>query len=304
MSQVVVIIVNWNTGELLARCLSSLFARPESSRIAEIIVVDNASRDRSLVRAQVAAGQHGNSPPVRFIKSEHNLGFARANNLALARAAQSRTSCHFLFLNPDTAVKTGAVETLVEVLERNRTVGIVGPKLLNADGTLQPSVRAFPTLAVFVYFFLKLHRFLPNANLWRRYMRTDFDYEREQTVDQVMGAAMLVRRNVVKDVGAFDERFRLWFEEVDLCLRVKAAGWQVVYTPRAAVVHYGAVSFRQLWGVRRAWPWCLSAVRYALKHLGAGAAMVLGLLLPVALALAIPAIVPHWLTWRRRKAHV
>lgn len=300
MNQVVIIIVNWNTGELLARCLASLADLPDVSRMAEIIVVDNASRDRSLVRAQVVVGEHGNNPPVRFIKSERNLGFARANNLAIARAAASHPLCDVLFLNPDTAVLPGSLEAMLGVFERKKDAGIVGPKLVSADGVLQPSVRAFPTLAVFVFFWLKLHRLLPGATLWRRYQQTDFAYEREQAVDQVMGAAMLVRREMLTSIGLFDERFWLWFEEVDLCKRARTAGWQVVYTPQATVLHHGAVSFHQLFGLRRALPWCMSSRRYAAKHLGRRAAAVLGLLLPAALALAVPSALIHWLTWQKR----
>lgn len=289
MSKIVVIIVNWNTGELLARCVRSLMELPERSRIAQIIVVDNASHDRSIVRAQVAVGERGNVPPVNFIKSERNLGFASANNLALADAAKHNGSSHVMFLNPDTEVAPGALTALLGVLEKNMRVGIVGPQFHSAIGTLQPSVRSFPTLGVLVFFFLKLHRLLPRAALWRRYMRPDFNYTRLQTVDQVMGAAMLVRRDALQAVGTFDERFWLWFEEVDLCRRARTAGWQVVYTPQAQVLHHGAASFNQLLGVRRAGPWCMSALRYAAKHMGYGAAAVLWLLLPAALALAVPA---------------
>ncbi|MBI4021740.1 MAG: glycosyltransferase family 2 protein [Candidatus Andersenbacteria bacterium] len=304
MNKVVVIIVNWNTGGLLAKCVQSLMELPERSHISQIVVIDNASDDRSIVRAQVTVGERGNVPPVNFSKNERNLGFARANNLALARLAERHPSSHVLFINPDTEITPGALTALLAVLENNARAGIVGPKFHSPSGSLQPSVRACPTLGVMVFFFLKLHWLWPRAGWWQRYMQPDFDYTREQTVDQVMGAAMLVRRELLESIGPFDEQFWLWFEEVDLCRRAQAAGWQIIYTPQAQVLHHGAVSFSQLWGVRRAAPWCMSALRYTAKHMGYGAATVLGLLLPAALALAVPATLVHILAQRKGRTAI
>jgi GT2 family glycosyltransferase len=293
MQQVVIIIVNWNTGEFLSRCLASLAVLPERERIAEVIVVDNASRDTSLVKAQVTTGQSGNRPPVRFIKLEHNAGFARANNIGFQRVRNSsHKDAHVLLLNPDTEMRAGALAHLMDTLQDLR-VGIVGPKLLNADGTTQPSVRAFPTLGVFVFFFLKLQYLFGRAALWRRYLRHDFEAELGQEVDQVMGAALLLRRAVVESIGLFDNNFWVWFEEVDLCRRVRYAGWKIMYEPRAEVLHHGGVSFNQLVGLRRAWPWLMSCLYYARKHLGYPAAMLLWLLLPAALVLAVPSSIVH-----------
>jgi GT2 family glycosyltransferase len=294
MSKVVIIIVNWNTGELLARCLESLAVLPEKERISEVIVVDNASRDTSYVQAQVAAGKSGNRPPVRFIKLKGNAGFARANNIAWERVqAGSHAGEHVLLLNPDTEVKPGALAGLLAALEENSRAGIVGPQLLNPDGTVQPSIRAFPTLGVFVFFFLKLHRLFPGAALWQRYVRGDFDAAREQEVDQAMGAALLLRRELVESLGLFDERFWIWFEEVDLCRRAQQAGWKVMYTPRAEIFHHGGVSFNHLVGLRRAWPWLTSCLVYTQKHLTLGALALLWLLFPIALLLALPSSIIH-----------
>jgi GT2 family glycosyltransferase len=238
----------------------------------------------------VAAGESGNEPPVRFVKLIANAGFARANNIALRRVIDEERDEHVLLLNPDTEVLPGALKAMAEVLA-DPAVGIVGPQLLNPDGTRQPSVRAFPTLAVFVFFFLKLHYVLAASPLWRRYMSEDLAATRQQPVDQVMGAALLARNEMIGKIGPLDERFWIWFEEVDWCKRAREAGWKVMYEPRASIVHRGAVSFSHLRGMRKTRLWTMSSIRYARKHLGAGAALVLILLLPIALLLAVPATV-------------
>jgi len=294
VDKLVVIIVNWNTGELLARCLGALARLPERELITEVIVVDNASRDRSLAKAKLQVAENGNRPPVRFIQLEHNTGFARANNVALKRVYEGQhAEAHVLLLNPDTEVRPGALTALLDVFDIDQAAGIVGPQLLNADGTVQPSVRSFPTLGVFVFLFLKLHRLLPRAVLWQRYVRSDFDYGSRQVVDQVMGAAFLIRNTVLAKIGDLDERFWVWFEEVDLCKRAQQAGWRVAYTPKAQVLHHGAASFNQLVGWRRSLPWFRSSLAYANKHLGSGATALLWLLLPLAVLLAVPSVIAH-----------
>lgn len=294
MLKLVIIIVNWNTGELLTRCLRSLQQLPELDLINEVIVVDNASTDRSLVKAQVAVGESINKPRVRFLKQNSNTGFARANNIAvelvMGRLGQQT---HVLLLNPDTELKAGALTQLVRVLEEDEMVGVVGPRLLNGDGSGQPSVRSFPTFGVFVFLLLKLHRLWPNAKLWQAYMKDDFDYTGQAEVDQVKGAAFLIRGTLLDRVGLLDDRFWVWFEEVDYCKRVKAAGYKIVYTPRAQIVHHGAVSFNQLVGFRRSLPWLNSCLHYARKHLRWYEVLLLWLLAPISILLIIPAMFWH-----------
>ncbi|HLD25896.1 MAG TPA: glycosyltransferase family 2 protein [Candidatus Andersenbacteria bacterium] len=291
MTQIGISIVNWNTGELLARCLRSLAALPDAERagIAEVVVVDNASRDRSVAQATVAAAENADQLRIRLVNLKENAGFARANNIAIERLTRRSPDCHVLLLNPDTEVRTGALPVLLGVLERHERAGIVGPKLLNPDGTLQPSVRAFPSLGVFVCLFLKLHRLSPRLKLWQRYMQADFDYTREQPVDQVMGAAFLIRREVLKVLGGLDEAFWVWFEEVDFCKRARVAGWEAWYTPAGEIVHHGGVSFSQLSSWRRAIPWVRSSLHYASKHFTMIEQVVLLVLAPVALLLSLPA---------------
>ncbi|MFH1353895.1 MAG: glycosyltransferase family 2 protein [bacterium] len=297
MNKIFIIIVNWNTGELLARCLRSLQSLPEREKIDEVIVVDNASTDRSLVKAQVVVGKSINRPRVRFIKQTSNVGFARANNMAIELVANRLDQGgHVLLLNPDTEVKSGVLTGMLRVLEQDNKVGVVGPRLLNSDGSSQNSVRAFPTFWVFVFLLLKLHRLLPGARLWRRYKRDNFDYLKQAEVDQVKGAAFMIRGEVVRSMGVLDEKFWVWFEEVDYCKRVKEAGWKVVYTPEAQVIHHGAVSFNQLAGFQRSLLWLRSCLHYAGKYLLWYEQVILWLLAPISVLLIIPTMF-----WRVKK---
>ena len=289
MKGVIIIVVNWNTGDYLARCLRSLARLPERSVISEVVVVDNASTDGSLATAQAAMAPDDNKLPVRFIAQAYNVGFARANNTVLNELIDEGRPENVLLLNPDTEVRPQAIANMLAALAHDR-VGMVGPQLLNSDGTFQPSVRSFPTLPVFVFFFLKLHYLWPQAPWWRRYLCADFDPARPQNVDQVMGAALLARHEMIREIGILDEGFWIWFEEVDWCKRAVAAGWNIVYTPAAQVLHRGGVSFNQVRGVRKTWLWSVSSIRYAQKHLGMVPMMVLVLLLPVTLAVSLPAV--------------
>lgn len=282
MDKVIVLIVNWNTGKLLKECLEALLQLPERGLVAGIYVADNASSDDSLRLASEAAGDR-----VRFLALKENAGFARANNLLWEQARQEGfRDSHVLLLNPDTRVRPGSVKTLVELLQRRPRAGVVGPKLLNLDGSLQPSVRRLPNLGAFMGLALKLHYWGRPA--WRRrYMAEDFDYGKEQMAEQVMGAAFLIRNQAAAEVGWLDERFWVWFEEVDYCKRILDKGWQVWFTPAAQVIHAGGVSFGQINGLKRGRPWLRSMRYYARKHWGAGAEMVMWALTPLALGLVL-----------------
>ncbi|MEX2054994.1 MAG: glycosyltransferase family 2 protein [Candidatus Andersenbacteria bacterium] len=311
MTQVSIAIVNWNTGELLAKCVQSLLNVADSDRIAEIIVVDNASTDTSFAKAQAEVRGDARANKVIWIPLKTNAGFAKANNLALQRIHERHPSdsAHVLLLNPDTKVSSGALQQLLAVLDRNPQAGIVGPKLLNTDGTHQPSVRAFPTGSVLTVFFLKLARLLPLQGFWGRYLQTDFDYTKEQPTDQVMGAAFLIRNSLLDPkhaqyVGRLDEAFFVWFEEVDYCRRAKASGWQTVYTPLATITHHGGASFAQLLGVRRVLPYLKSALHYSRKHLSLLTTIILFLLLPISVLLAVPAALVHMVFRQQNKVRL
>lgn len=285
-----VIIVNWKVAPLVSELLHSI-AEFTDGIAYEIFVVDNASGDGI---KDVVADFRRVRPGVRlvFIENEKNLGFAAANNLAISQASGR----HVALLNPDTRLKDDALRRMVRWMDEHPDAGVAGPKLLNPDGTVQPSVRRFPGLADQALILLKLHRLAAGASPLKRYLHAGFDYEREADVDQVMGAAFFVRSEVFRTVGLLDEGFFIWFEEVDLCKRAKEAGWRVVYTPAAEIVHHGGASFAKEMTMAKQRYFNESLERYFRKHRGAFAALVLAI--PLAAGLGLAAIL-H--VWRGRK---
>jgi len=278
-----IIIVNWNVAGYLRGCLHSILAAPvrvvapatEAPAPAaipsvEIIVVDSGSTDESpaLLRAH---------PQVQSFLLSQNVGFTRANNIALA-AARGR---HLLLLNPDTEIVGDALATLVRYLDAHPDVGIVGPHTLNSDGTTQPSRRRFHTFAT-VLFSLKQNgrtvRAVPPQIEQHYYL----SHEPERAlveVDWVNGSALMARRAVYEQIGGLDERFVMCYEEVDWCRRAKLAGWRVVYVGTAQILHHEGKSSAQAPQHRRL-HYRRSKLLYVRKHYGvlAAAALHLGLI--------------------------
>jgi|SRR3989344_1756818 len=237
-----ILIVNWNTRELVIKCVDSILSAAPAFEF-EIIVVDNASRDGS---ASALREKFGNEKRVKIVSADQNLGFARGVNLAYKNSAGE----FILLLNPDTEAKTGSLAELVNYLQAHPDAEIVGGKILNPDGTVQPSVRRFPDLWSSFLVFTGLQYVIRP----RKYLMDGFDYAKESEVDQVMGAVLLTRRSTIEKLGFLDENFWLWYEEVDFCYRVKHEGGpdaavgagKVVYYPEAVFVHHGGKSFAQL----------------------------------------------------------
>ncbi len=270
-----IVIVNWKVKDLLRRCLASLYRETKGVEF-ETYVVDNDSRDGSV---EMVAREF---PQANIIANNRNVGFAAANNPAIA----SSRGDFVLLLNPDTELKDDAISAMVGYLRRNPHVGILGPNLANPDGTVQRSVRRFPTLASQALIMLKLHHLFGMAGSLGRYFAADFEYGKAAPVDQVMGAAFMVRRSVLEAIGGLDERFFIWFEEVDFCKRAKDAGFQVWYAPVATVVHHGGESFGQVFGPVKQRYFNASLLKYFRKHHGWAQAAALALLYPGSMALA------------------
>ncbi|MBI3932143.1 MAG: glycosyltransferase family 2 protein [Acidobacteria bacterium] len=223
VAQVAAVVVSYNTREDLLRCLASL------RRITlplEAVVVDNASADGS-VEAVLAQFPH-----VRVIASAENLGFSRANNLGL----RETRAPHCLVLNSDAEVRPGAVETLVAALDRRPDVGIVGPRTVGSDGG--PQVSFGPALTpLSEWRQRRLVRGLRAGAVWARRAAEERS-RRPCDPDWVSGSCFLARRGALEAVGGFDEGYFLYEEDVDLCVRVRGAGWRVAYEPAAEVVHH------------------------------------------------------------------
>lgn len=226
-----IIVVNWNTCELLAQCLQSLEDTIRDSSY-EVWVVDNGSSDGSveMVRERF--------PRTHLIVNMENVGFARANNQAID-CCRGR---YLLLLNSDTKVLPGALGELVRFMDDHRGAGVAGARLLYSDGTFQASHSPFPTL---------WREFLMLSGLGRRLVRPRYpsygpEVEKgDQQVDYVEGACLLARREAIDQVGGLDERIFMYAEDVDWCYRFAQAGWEVWYLPQVRIVHYGGQSSRQ-----------------------------------------------------------
>jgi hypothetical protein len=221
MAEVTAIVVTYNAAPWIERSLESVRGRE-----AELIVVDNGSTDGTveLVRERF--------PEVRLVEHE-NRGFGAGNNAGMRLGSGQ----YFLLLNPDAWLTGDALEQLVAFADAHPEAGVVGPKLLNPDGTLQRSVRGYPTpwRIATEYFFLR--KLAPRSRLLNAFFGAGFDHESVRTAEFLPGACLLVRREAVDSIGGFDEDFFLMSEEVDWCYRFRQAGWDVLFYPGAEVVH-------------------------------------------------------------------
>lgn len=281
-----IIIVNWNTGGLLKKCLDSLSYGFSNNESYEVIVLDNASTDSSIALAE--RDRQG----VTFIKNKKNLGFAKANNIGIDMAKGE----YVFLLNPDTEAKNSSFTKLIEFLETHPKAAAVGPKLLNTDGTLQESCRRFPSPLVLVLMFLKIHNLFSSLKIFRNYQMKDFSYNKERKVDQIMGACMAIPKWVFQKVGKLDDGFWIWFEEVDWCKTVHKKGLEIWFTPNTKIVHHGGVSFRQVMPVKKEWRFMKSALRYVKKHFGIIPVLLMTPFVP--LGLIIDSL--NFLQWKRK----
>jgi len=225
-TRLAILIVSYNTRQLLRRCLQSLQAFPPSCPF-EVLVLDNASRDGSMSMLQQEF------PWVRVHANRHNLGYSAGVNQGL----EGTGSDYVLVLNPDIVVRAGAIDCLLEFMDAHPEAGVCGAKLVNTDGTLQHSCRTFYTPRTLLLRRTFLGRLFPNSGVLRAHLMLDYDHREPRVVDWVIGACMMVRRSAIDAVGGMDERFFLYFEDVDWCYRMSRQGWSVHYLPQAEMVH-------------------------------------------------------------------
>ena len=242
--ELTIIIVNWNGGELIRNCLKSISMAPPSVPY-EIVVVDNASSDDSVawLRSEaVTALMPGIT--VHVIENSENEGFSKANNQAIA---YSKAPMVFL-LNPDTEVTSGAIDALIACLNSNERIGACGPRLLNTDGSLQPSVyRNPPPPWVTIVTGTGLWRLVPRRVRGDLLLGGHWDHATRRTVPLIFGAAFIAKRAMIEDVGGLDERFHMYAEDDEWCLRIARAGWQLVFEPSAIVTHHAGQLANQRW---------------------------------------------------------
>jgi hypothetical protein len=230
MPDLTIIVVSYNTRSIIGDCLQSI--PPGAGDVRhEVIVVDNASPDGSAV----LVAEH--FPDVRLIRNAGNVGFAAANNQAIVESSGR----YIVLLNADTVVKPAALQALVRFMDAHADVGYCGPQLINPDGTHQPSARRFPTVFSEALSLCGLHKRLPSS---RHCLNLHEKYGSDEAfrTDWVTGACLVVRREVMEQVGLLDDSFFLYFEETDWCLRMSRQGWQGWYVPAGTVIHYGGFS--------------------------------------------------------------
>ncbi|HXG01382.1 MAG TPA: glycosyltransferase family 2 protein [Bacteroidota bacterium] len=230
MCDLSIVIVTWNSLDHLRRCLASLKESPPQARF-ELIVVDNASSDGTVEFLRAYDGD------VRLIANTENRGFAAANNQAF-EIARGR---YVLLLNPDTVVHRGALDALVQFMDARADAAAAGPALRNEDGTLQQTGVRFPNNLNILFEALFLDRLFPRSKIFGRHKELYADASVPRRVEYVQGSCMIVRSDVMRKVGGLDERFFLYFEEVDWCKQMMQAGYGVYICPSAAVTHLANV---------------------------------------------------------------
>lgn len=263
MVELSVSVVSFRTPELLRQCLAALAAERVLLDL-EVTVVDNASGDDSV---ELASSEFA---WVTVIANARNVGFGAAHNQVL-RQARGR---YWLVLNSDAAPEPGALRTLVDAMDADPSLGAAGPMLRYPTGEVQSSRRRFPTLATLFLESTQLQRFWPHNAVLDRYYVQDRPDEAAQDVDWLVGACLCVRAAAVRQVGLFDERFFMYSEEIDLCRRLRAAGWRIRYVPQAAVTHLEGGSSRADLAARDQ-RFQASKLAYAAKWHGRGAALAL-----------------------------
>lgn len=240
-----IIIVNWNGGNLLRRCVETIVSsRPTTSY--EVVIIDNASEDDSLdqLRSSEPLAPLFASRQLRISNNSENRGFGAANNQGFAL-----TNAPFLFLlNLDTEVRPGTIDTLMEMIKSDSRIGVCGPKIVNTDGSLQ--ISAFfnpPRVWHTILSQLKLYNLLPHRLRGELLLGRHWDHDRLRSVPMLSGAAMLARREMIDEVGGFNELFHMYSEDTEWCWRITKAGWKLMFVPDAVLLHHGAESSKKRW---------------------------------------------------------
>jgi len=252
-----VCIVTYNACEWLQECLDSIEENTQLDSL-EVIVVDNGSKD------SVEELLNRDYPLVRFIGNDSNQGYTRPMNQSL-QAARGK---FLMQLNPDTSILPAAFDQLIDFMDGNPEIGICGPKVLNRDGSFQKQCRrGEPRPLAMISYFLRLSSLFPNSKLLGGYLLGYEDEDATIEVDALSGSCMVIRREVIDQIGYLDEQFFAYQEDTDFCIRARQAGWKVYYYPRAQVIHYGGQGGSKVEPYRSIIEWHRSYWLYYKKHL-------------------------------------
>ena len=250
-----VIIINWNTRDLLCKCIDAVKTHTHDLSV-QIIVVDNHSSDGSPDMVEQ------NFPEVLLIRNKKNKGYGRAGNQGL-EAGQGK---YLLILNSDVKVNAHCLDEMYKFMESDPNIGASSCKLTFPDGTLQHSCRKFPEFKTYLLMLLGVRFLFPQMKLFREYLMLDWDHSEIREVNQIMGSFMFIRRQVIEQVGGFDERFWMYFEEVDLCLRMHRAGWKIMHYPYVSAVHFLSKSSEQWGEIKKIKEYQKSLLKYFKKN--------------------------------------
>ncbi len=253
MKDLSIVIVSWNVKDILRDCLTSI-QKAGVNLDYEVFVVDNNSQDGS---ADMVLSEF---PVMHLMQNTHNAGCSRAVNRAIKKASGKL----ILWLNPDMRLKEDTLKNLLDVADKNPQAGVIGARLENEEGEIVPHVRAFPTARNQFPVVSKLSKIFPST--LDAYLCRDFDYTKPAHVDSIRGSFFAMPRAVIEKIGALDERFFLWFEEVDFCKRAINAGYKVLYHPRIVAVDLVGQSFAQVGTTKKQIMFLSSMRKYFSKH--------------------------------------
>ncbi|MDZ4711459.1 MAG: glycosyltransferase family 2 protein [bacterium] len=248
-----VIIVTWNSESEIGECIKSVIKFSAGIR-TEIIVVDNRSSDSTL---RVLQG----FPEIKIIANKENTGFTKGCNEGIRNSSGK----NILLLNPDTVLKEDSITSLIKKLNSNETTGGIAPQLLNPDGSVQMSCRTFPTYWDMFCEFTLLSYIFPKSRTFAQWKMNYFDHKSEREVDQPMAAALMIKREVISKTGNFDERFEMFFNDVDLCKGIYDNGYRIIFFPDAKVLHEKGVSIYKE-RVKMIRVWNNDCMKYFEKH--------------------------------------
>jgi len=236
-----VVVISYNTKELTKQTLQSIFDKKIYNYTYEVIVVDNASTDGSIEMLKKEF------PQVKLILSDKNLGFSKGNNLAIKQSQGQ----YILLLNSDTVIIDDCLEKSIRYMEKHKSVGALGCKVLLSNGELDHACkRGFPTPEASLYYMLKMDKLFPESTKFGQYTLNYLSQDEINEVDSVTGAFMMVRREAFDQVGLLDEDFFMYGEDIDWCYRIKTAGWKIIYFPESKIIHYkGGSSKKKRWKV-------------------------------------------------------
>jgi len=222
-----IIILNYKSAGLTRQCLKSI--REASPDIdLEVFVVDNNSGDNVIKMVE------DQFPKVKTLAAPYNMGFAAGNNLGMKKASGR----YIMILNPDITVSPGSLEKMIKYMDEHERVGLIAPQLLNPDKTVQRSCYQFPTPMIPIYRRTPFGKTDSGKAIIKKYLMDDWDHQDAKEVDWCLGASLMIRKKAIEEVGMFDERYFMYFEDADWCRRFWSAGWKVVYFPEVKMIHY------------------------------------------------------------------